>query len=157
MASAFLDSLRELLDEELDGLTSTAVGLQAVVDVRYGEVVLRLEHDADSQALRAQVAVPPPAGAGHELLVWCLSMNTQYWDVKIGLDEQGMLLLHADLEVRGSEADDVLASDVADRVDSILQLLDEDLTDYLLEHGHGTPAQRTRWKSRPPTGSESAD
>lgn len=154
MGSALLESLRELLEEELDGLTSTPEGLRSIADIRYGEVVVRVDHDQEAQAIRVQVSVPPPAGAGREFLVWCLSINTRYWDVKLGLDDDGMLAAHADLEAEGTQADEILASDVADRVDSILQLLDEDLCDYLLAHQLGTPAQRARWESRAVTGAE---
>jgi hypothetical protein len=157
MSSGLLESLRGYLEEELDGLTSTDESLSAVADVRYGEVIVQIEHDVESQAIRVQVTVPPPAGAGPSFLVWCLSINTQYWDVKIGLDDEGMLCLHADLEAEGTQADEMLASDVADRVDSILQLLDEDLTDYLVAHELGTPSQRVRWQSRPPVGAETED
>jgi hypothetical protein len=157
MSSALLESLRGYLEEELDGVTSTPEGLRAVADVRYGEVVVRVDHDQESHAVRVQVSVPPPAGAGHAFLIWCMSINTRYWDVKLGLDPDGMLSVHADLEVEGTEADEMLATDVADRVDSILQLLDEDLTDHLLAAQLGTPAQRARWESRPPTGAESED
>jgi hypothetical protein len=150
MSSALLESLRALVEEDLDGITSTPDGLRAVADARYGEVMLRIDHDEEAEAIRVQVSLPPPAGAGPEFLVFCLSTNTQYWDVKFGLDEDGMLSVHADLEAEGSQADEVMANDVVDRVESILQLLDEDLAEYLLTHGLGTPAQRARWQSRRP-------
>ena len=150
MASPLLDSLRKLIEEDLDGVTPTEDGLAAVADARYGEVTVRIDHDEEAAAIRVQVSLPPPAGAGTDFLVWCLATNTQYWDVKFGLDEDGMLAVHADLESEKGEADEGLANDVVDRVESILQLLDEDLSDYLLHHGLGTPAQRARWESRRP-------
>ncbi len=153
MASRLLESLKPLLEEELDGVAATPEGLRSVADARYGEVTLRIDHDEEAEAIRVQVSLPPPAGAGVEFLVFCLATNTQYWDVKFGLDEDGMLSVHADLEASGTEADPVLANDVIDRVDSILQLLDEDLSEHLLASGLGTPAQRARWESRRP-GSE---
>ncbi len=149
MASALLESLRPLVEEELDGIASTPDGLRAMADARFGEVVIRVDHDEEAEAIRVQVSLPPPAGAGREFLVWCLATNTQYWDVKFGLDEDGMLAVHADLGAE-AEADEALANEVVDRVESILQLLDEDLPDYLLANGLGTPAQRARWQSRRP-------
>jgi hypothetical protein len=157
MASALLESLRPMLEEDLDGVKSAPEGLRAVADARYGEVLVRIDHDEEAAAIRVQVALPPPAGAGTDFLLFCLSTNIQYWDVKFGLDEEGMLAVHADLEGEGVRADESLANDVIDRVESILQLLDEDLPDYLLEHGLGTPAQRARWQSRKAAEKESAD
>src|SRR5690349_1857658 len=148
MASQLLETLREMIDEDLDGVTSTPEGLRAIADARFAEIVIRIDHDEAAEAIRIQASIAPPAGAGTEFLVWCLATNTQYWDVKIGLDEDGMLSVHADLEAEGAQADELLASEVVDRVESILQLLDEDLPDYLLTNGLGTPAQRARWQSR---------
>lgn len=154
MASPLLESLRPLVEEDLDGITATPEGLRAVADARYGEVTIRIDHDEEAAAIRVQVSLPPPAGAGPEFLVFCLATNTQYWDVKFGLDEDGMLSVHADLEAEGAQADETLANDVVDRVDSILQLLDEDLAEHLLATGLGTPAQRARWESRRPGAEE---
>jgi hypothetical protein len=153
MSSPLLESLRELVEEDLDGVTATPEGLRAVADARWGEVTVRVdeeepEQDEDGAGLRVSVRVPPPAGAGQEFLVWALSTNTQFWGVKLGLDDDGMLSVHADLETEGGEADELLASDVIDRVETILQLLDEDLAEYCLAHGLGTPAQRARWERR---------
>lgn len=150
MPSPLLESLRPLLEEDLDGITSTPDGLRAIADARYGEVTLRIDHDEEAEAIRVQVSVPPPAGAGTEFLVFCLATNTQYWDVKFGLDEDGMLSVHADLEASEGRTKEALANDIIDRVDSILQLLDEDLAEHLLASGLGTPAQRARWESRRP-------
>ncbi len=156
MSSALLESLRKMVEEDLDGITSTPEGLRAVADARFGEVVIRVDHDEEAAAIRVQVLVPPPAGAGREFLLFCLSTNTQYWDVKFGLDEDGMLAVHADLEAEQPTADERLANGVVDRVESILQLLDEDLADYLLANGLGTPAQRTRWERHRPSTQEDA-
>lgn len=156
MSSALLESLRELVEDDLDGVAATPDGLRAVADARWGEVTISVDLEEDEQdadgtaALRVSVSIPPPAGAGQEFLVWCLATNTQYWGVKIGLLDDGMLQVHADLETEGDQADDVLASDVVDRAETILQLIDEDLTDYCLAHALGTPVQRTRWESRRP-------
>lgn len=150
MASQLLESLRGLVEEEVDGITSTPEGLRAVADARFAEIVLRIDHDEEAEAIRVQASIAPPAGAGTEFLVWCLATNTQYWDVKVGLDEDGMLAIHADLEAVDAVASADLANDVVDRVESILQLLDEDLAEYLLDAGLGTPAQRARWESRRP-------
>lgn len=150
MADDLLSALRERLDEDIDGIARTEDGLEAIVDARYGEVVLEVEHDVEAQSLRLMVCVPPPAGAGADFLIWALSTNTQYWDVKIGLDEAGHLVIHADLDAEGEPIAD-LAGLIVDRTETILELLDADLVEWLLEHGLGTPAQRERWISRKPT------
>lgn len=157
MASQLLESLRPLVEEDLDGVTVTDDGLRAVADARFAEIEIRIDHDEEAEAIRVQTSIAPPAGAGPEFLVWCLATNTQYWDVKFGLDENGMLAIHADLEAEGTQANEELANDVIDRVESILQLLDEDLAEYLLEVGLGTPAQRARWESRRPAAEERVD
>ncbi|MFW5920813.1 MAG: YbjN domain-containing protein, partial [Polyangiales bacterium] len=156
MATDILSALKERLDEDLDGLTLTPEGLQAVTDARFGELVIQVEHDDEAESVRVSVGVPPPAGAGLELLLWCLHVNTQYWDVKFGLDDDGRLLVHADLDA--DEDSDIarLASDVLDRAETVVDIIDDDLTEWLLARGLGTPAQQERWRSRPPkvTGSE---
>ncbi|MGF1466560.1 MAG: hypothetical protein ACFCGT_10530 [Sandaracinaceae bacterium] len=150
MSSNLIESLRAIVEEDLDGVTLTPDGLRAEADTRYGEVTVRVDHDEEAAALRVQVELPVPAGSGPEFLIWCLSTNVQYWDVKVGLDDTGLLAVHADLEVDVEEADAALATAVVDRVESILQLLDEDLVDYLLASGLGTPGQRQRWQRRRP-------
>jgi hypothetical protein len=71
-------------------------------------------------------------------------MNTLYWDVKIGLDAQGMLLVHADVDL--DQADLVSAARVlAERAVAMRELLDDDLVEYLLQHKFTTPAQEERW------------
>ena len=145
-----LELLRERLDEDIDGIARTEDGLSAIVDARFGEVTLELEHEPEAQSMRVMVCVPPPAGAGTDFLIWALSTNTQYWDVKIGLDEGGQLVVHADLDAEGQELS-ALAGLIVDRTETILELLDADLVDWLLEHDLGTPAQRERWVSRRPT------
>ena len=159
MSQALLESLRELVEDDIDGIAVTPEGLRAVADARWGEVTICVdveedEQEADAAAIRVSVSIPPPAGAGQEFLLWCLATNTQYWGVKIGLLDDGVLSVHADLETEGDQADGLLASDVVDRAETILQLLDEDLSEYCLAHGLGTPAQRTRWESRPVEGLE---
>lgn len=157
MASPLIQSLNELVQEDLDGVAIVDDGLRAMANVRYGEVVVQIDHDGEAEALRVQVLIPPPAGAGPQFLVWCLATNTEYWDVKIGLDEAGMLAVHADLEAPEDRVDALMAADVVDRVDEILALLDEDLVEHLLETGLGTPAQRARWIARPPARSNDED
>lgn len=152
------DTLRSLcshLDEDLDGIRLVDDGLEAVVDCRYGEVVLRVDHDEEVESLRVSAVIPPPAGTGPSFLHWCLVQNTQYWDAKVGIDESGYLAVHADLDVDPDLSR--LATFVADRAESIVDLLDRDLVDWLLEHGHATPTQRERWLSRSPNGEESDD
>jgi len=153
MADDLLSALRERLDEDLDGIARTEAGLEAIVDARFGEVTLEIEHDLEAESLRVMVCIPPPAGAGADFLIWALSTNVQYWDVKIGLDEEGELVLHADVDAEGHELGDLtdLAGIVVDRTETILELLDSDLVEWLLAHGLGTPQQCERWMSRTPT------
>lgn len=145
-----LTALRDRLEDDIDGITRTDEALEAILDARYGEVRLQIEHDDEAGSLRVMVCIPPPAGAGHDFLLWALSTNTQYWDVKIGLDEVGQLVVHADLDSDGEELAR-LAALVADRMETILELIDDDLVEWLLERDLGTPQQRERWVSRCPT------
>lgn len=149
MADDLLSALRSRLEEDIDGISETEQGLEAIVDARFGEVALQVEHDEEAESLRVMVPIPPPAGAGQDFLLWALSTNIQYWDVKIGLDEGGQLVIHADVDAAGQEIGD-LAGLLVDRTETILELLDEDLVEWLLEHQLGTPQQRERWVSRPP-------
>ena len=155
MSAAQLEPLRELLEEDIDGVTLTPAGLRAVSDQRWGEVTIQVDPDEDEKdegtvAVRVQVLVPPPAGAGPEFLLWALATNVGYWGVKIGLDEDGMLSVHADVEAEPSTSLPLVAAEIVDRSESILQLIDEDLTDYCLAHGLGSPVQRARWEKRRP-------
>ena len=59
-----------------------------------------------------------------------------------------MIAVHADLEVVGAVAIQSLAAEIVDRSDSVIQLLDEDLVEYSLSHGLGTPQQQARWRER---------
>lgn len=145
------DLLSELFDhveEEIDGITLTPDGLRAVVDGRFGELNVAVEHDATSEMLRVSAAVAPPAGSGRAFLIWCLSSNAKYWDVKTGLDEEGRLLVHSDLDATDDLDIEDLASSVIERADAVVDLLDDDLVEWLLEHGLGTPTQRARWEHR---------
>jgi hypothetical protein len=156
MSSDILRGLMEKRDEDLDGLRYVDDALEAVLECRYGEVTLTIDYEAEAESLRVGVQVPPPAGAGPNFLHWCLAQNTQYWDVKIGIDEEGFLVVHADLDAEPDLAR--LAALVADRADSIVELLDRDLCEWQLANDLATPAQRDRWTSRPPSGSaEEAD
>jgi hypothetical protein len=140
-------ALKSRLEDDVDGLAPTGDVLAAVTDCRYGELELRIEHEEEAESLRILVSLPPPAGAGRDFLVWCLSINTQYWDAKLGLDDEGHLVVHADVDVE--EDPDEMASRVLDRVETIFELVDGDLVEWLLEHELGTPAQRRRWRERP--------
>jgi hypothetical protein len=148
MPSEILRGVMERIQDDVDGVTATAEGLAAVADARFGEVTIQIDHEEEAGEIRVGIAIPPPAGAGRNFLIWCLSENVLYWDVKIGLDEDGELLLHADLDVTPESDLDALSRDVVDRVESILDLLDDDLVGWLLEHDLGTPAQRERWQTR---------
>ncbi len=145
--------LAELLGEladEIDGIARTPAGLEAVVDARYGELSLLVEHDAEAESIRVSVALPPPAGGGIEFLLWCLHLNSQYWDVKVGLDDEGRLLVHADLDVSTTLPLDELAALISDRAETVVDLVDDDLTTWVLANELGTPAQRERWLARTP-------
>ncbi len=145
------DLMGELFDrveEDLDGVTLTPDGLRAIVDGRFGEVTVAVDHDPDAEMLRVCAAVPPPAGTGRSFLLWCLAMNARYWDVKVGLDDRGLLLIHSDFDVEEDLGMDAIAAAVIERSDTVIDLIDDDLVDWLLEHGLGTPNQRKRWEAR---------
>ncbi len=145
MQNDLLERLLGELSDEIDGIARTPAGLEAIVDARYGELPLLVEHDAEAESVRVSVTLPPPAGAGIELLLWCLHLNSQYWDVKVGLDDEGRLLVHADLDVSLELPDDELAAMVSDRAETVVDLVDDDLLSWVLAHDLGTPAQRQRW------------
>jgi hypothetical protein len=151
MASDLINSLKQRIEDDIDGLTVTPEGLSAVTDCRFGELTLQLEYDEEAQSLRVAAAVPPPAGAGLEFLLWCMHVNTQYWDVKFGLDDDGQLLVHADVDADQQSDLSVLSAAVLDRVETVFELIDDDLTEWILSRGLGTPAQRERWMARKPT------
>lgn len=157
MPTDLLRSLLPLLEDDLDDVASDEDGLYAEVSARFGEVVLRVEHDVEAESVRVGVAVPPPAGGGRAFLIYCLSLDARYWDVKIGLDDTGALLLHSDLPAVDDEDMASLASLIVERSDAVVDLLDDDLVGYLLEHGLGTPAQRERWLDREPADDEDED
>lgn len=148
MPDAMLDALYKNLADRLPGLARSGTGLSSALDVRYGALTLRFDWDEEVESIRVATYIPPPAGAGPELLVWCLATNAQYWDVKIGLDDDGLLVVHADVDADPDGDLDALAERLADRADTIRELLDHDLAPYLLDRGLGTPAQRARWVER---------
>jgi hypothetical protein len=147
MATEILQALHERIDDDLDGLALTPDGLQAVTDARWGEITLHIDHDPEAATVRVSAALPSPAGAGSEFLVWCLWVNGQYFDVKVALDDEGRLLVHGDLDAAEVDPSD-LATDVVDTAESILDLIDDDLVEWCLGNGLGTPAQRQRWEAR---------
>jgi hypothetical protein len=147
MGTDILKALHERIEEDLDGLALTPDGLRAVTDARWGELTLHIDHDPEAATVRVSAAIPPPVGAGVEFLIWCLSLNGQYFDVKVALDEDGRLLVHSDLDADDMEPSD-LATDVVDAAESVLDLIDDDLVEWCVAHGLGTPAQRQRWTSR---------
>jgi len=151
MPTDLLRSLLPLVEDDLDDVEADPDGLHASLSTRYGEVELRVEHDVDAESLRVGVAIPPPAGAGRGFLIFCLSLDVRYWDVKVGLDDTGFLLLHSDLSAPEDEDQAALASLLVERSDAVVDLLDDDLVGYMLEHDLGTPAQRDRWLERAPT------
>lgn len=143
--SETLTAIYEIIEEDLDGLTDTGDGLSFVTDARYGEVTIEIDHDPEAESIRVSAGVAPPAGAGRSFLVWCLALNTRYWDVKVGLADDGRLLVHSDLVAEEGAEPDALAIEVVDRAETVIELLDDDLVGWLLEHALGTPAQIERW------------
>jgi hypothetical protein len=152
--SDLLGRLKEHLVDDLEGLTLTEDGLRAVADLRYGEVMLAVDHDTEAASVRVSVDLAPAAGAGPEFLVFCLATNVQYWDVKLGLDDEGQLVVHSDLDAVESTDPKLLAAMVMDRVENICDMIDTDLVAWLLDHNLGTPNQRARWikREKDPTG-----
>ena len=151
MPTDLLRSLLPLVEDDLDDVEADPDGLHAQLNTRYGEVELRVEHDVDAESLRVGIAIPPPAGAGPRFLVFCLSLDARYWDVKVGLDDAGFLLLHSDLAAPEDEDLGNLASLLVERSDAVVDLLDDDLVGFMLEHELGMPAQRERWRAHVPS------
>lgn len=100
-------------EDEIDGLTATPDGLRAVVDARFGEITLCIDHDAEEEM--------------------------------VGLDSRGRLLAHADLDADEGVDAERLAEAVVERAEAVVDVLDEDLVEWLLERELGTPDQRERW------------
>ena len=140
-----LEALHAPLLEEVSGLEHTAEGLRGQLDLRYGLLAFQIDHDDEAQALRVGVRLPPPVGAGHEFLIWCLSLNAQSWDAKIGLDDSGFLLVHVDLPAAPDAETELLREDIIESIDDIAELIDDSLCTYLLDRQLGTPAQIERW------------
>ncbi|MEM7448382.1 MAG: hypothetical protein AAF355_09085 [Myxococcota bacterium] len=147
MATRLLKQVALRLEEEVDGLSLEDGALKAILGVRFSEVMVVIDHDEEVGSIRVSVAVPPPAGAGRSFLVFCLSLNTLYWDVKLGLDEDGALVVHSDFDAPCEANLDILSATVLDRIESILDVLNDDVVGWLLEHNLGTPRQRSRWES----------
>ncbi len=148
MAEDVLGALQSRLEEDLTGISVVGECLEAVVDCRYAAVTLRIDHEVEAESLRVGAILPPPAGVGPAFLHWCLCQNTQYWNAKVGLDDDGYLVIHADLDIDPDLSR--LATLVVDRSESILELVEGDLVDWLLQEGFATPAQRSRWTERRP-------
>ncbi|MGB0680596.1 MAG: hypothetical protein ACPGUV_13145 [Polyangiales bacterium] len=148
--------LYERLRGELESMEEAAGKLRARVDLRYGEQVIDVEFDQEAASVRVAMVLPPPAGGGVELLLWCLSTNLQYWDVKLGIDEQGFLVVHSDLDADDEKDLAELAEEVLDRAETIIELVDDDYTQWLWNRGLGTPAQRKRWVERQRPAGEAA-
>jgi hypothetical protein len=129
---------------ELAELTLTPSGMHAAIETRYATLDLRFDFDADARSLRTYVVLSTPVGAGVEFLRWCLSMNTLYWDVKIGLDSDGRLLVLSDVDFDHGDLA-VTARVALGRVSAICELIEDDLVDYLMAHRLATPAQIARW------------
>ena len=149
MNTDILEALRELMQSDLVDLKIEGATMHCVLDARYARLALWFDFDPTAESIRMYVAVPPPAGAGPEFLVWCLSTNTLYWDVKIGLDAHGMLLVHSDVDLDQADLTST-AQVLLERVAAIRELLDDDLVSYLVKHKLGTSAQLERWIAAAP-------
>ncbi len=113
---------------------------------RFGPVQIRVEHDSEAASIRVFVPLTPPSGAGPDFLLWCLAVSAQYFHVKVGLDDEGMLIFHADIEAGEEAGPEWLADTVVERAETILELLDDDLVPFLLGRSLGTAQQRARWQ-----------
>lgn len=145
-SGGFVSNLRDLLSADLEGMVQVADdALECRAEAHYGVLLVRVEYDSEAASLRILTRVPTPAGTGAEFLLFCLGLNTQYWDVKIGVDEAGMLVVHSDMDADADIAD--IAAKLVDRVETSIDLIDDDLMRWLLEHNVGTPLQLERWRS----------
>lgn len=144
---SLLRKLSDLLAADVKGLRIEGERLSASSEARFGAVAMEIDYDQANDALRVSVPVAVPPGAGKSFLLWCLAMNVSYWDVKTGVDEQGRLVVHSDLDLPAEDDLEELAREVVDRVESVLDFLDEDLVGWLLANDLGTPAQRQRWRT----------
>jgi len=143
-AQTDLSRLFKRLRVELPGLVLEPACMRAPIETRYAALEVRFDYERESRALRIYIALPTPVGAGMEFLRWCLSMNTLYWDVKMGLDSEGRLLVLSDVDL---DQADLTASAriVLGRVSAICELIEDDLVEYLVSHRLATPAQLARW------------
>ena len=87
MASELIAGIRPRVEEGLEGVRAEDGALVANADARFGDLELAVEHDEEAASIRVLARVPPPAGAGPDFLLYLLALNTEYWDVKAGIDE----------------------------------------------------------------------
>ena len=139
-----LRQLHAALVPHIPTIEKVESGLEARLETRYGILSLVFDHDPAARSVRAYTLLPPPAGAGSGFFNWCLAMNTLYWDAKVGLDAQGMLLGMADVDRAHLDAA-AAAQVLLTRVSAMCELIDDDLILSLLAHNLATPAQRERW------------
>ena len=139
-----LARLFKRLRVELPGLVLEPSCLRAPIETRYAALEVRFDYEREARALRIYIALPTPVGAGMELLRWCLSMNTLYWDVKMGLDSEGRLLVLSDVDLDHADLT-ASARIVLGRVSAICELIEDDLVEYLVSHRLATAAQLARW------------
>lgn len=144
-----LEALHEPLLEEVSGLELAPEGLRGQLDLRYGLLAFQIDHDDEAESLRVSVRLPPPAGAGHEFLLLCLSLNAQSSTAKIGLDESGFVLVHADLAAPADADVELLRDAIIESIDEIADVIDDSLCSWLHERRLGTPAQLERWAGEP--------
>lgn len=140
-----LEALHTPLLEEVAGLELASEGIRGQLDLRYGLLAFQIDHDPEDEVLRVAARLPPPVAAGHEFLVYCLALNAQSSHAKLGLDDSGFLLVHADVSAPEGLDVDLLRDDITGCIDAIAELIDDSLCPYLLERRLGTPAQLERW------------
>lgn len=140
-----LEALHAALVDEVSGLELAADGLRGQLDLRYGLLTLQIDHEEELDHVRASVRLPPPVGAGPEFPIWCLSLNVQCYRAKLGLDDAGYLLVHADVPAPEGQEVELLRDELTERIDEIAALIDDSLCTYLLDRRLGTPAQLERW------------
>jgi len=140
-----LEALHVPLLEEVSGLELAPEGLRGQLDLRYGMLAFHIDHEAEAERLRVSVRLPPPPAGGHEFLVFCLALNVESLTAKVGLDESGYLVVHADLPATTESEPELLRDEIIASIDDIADLIDDSLCSYLLEERLGTPAQLERW------------
>lgn len=144
-----LARLHQRLRAELPQLVCVGPSMRTWLDTRYARVELCMDFDADARSLRIHVGLATPPGAGAEFLRFCLALNTVYWDVKMGLDADGRLLVLSDVDVEGGDLG-LTVQTVMGRVSAMCELIEDDLIEHLIAQRLATPKQLERWTKSTP-------